>query len=65
MAGIAIKISFILLVLAISIPCLEGRIGEFDDYLKAQADLAREIAFKSYVPNPENVTHEINLHVHL
>ncbi|AES77377.1 pectate lyase, putative [Medicago truncatula] len=65
MAAIAMKISFILLVLAITIPCLEGRIGEFDDYLKAQAEMARQIAFKSYVPNPENITTEINIHVHL
>ncbi|PNX89507.1 pectate lyase-like protein, partial [Trifolium pratense] len=39
-------------------------IAEFDDYLKEQAHLAHEIALKSYVPNPENITSDLNLHVH-
>lgn len=61
----ASKIALIFLVLAIAIPCFEAGIAQFDDYLKAQASLAREIALKSYIPNPENITAEINHHVHM
>lgn len=64
MAGFGSKIAFIFLVFAITIPCLEAGIAEFDDYLKEQAHLAHEIALKSYVPNPENITSDLNLHVH-
>lgn len=64
MAGSSSKVTFILLfAFAITIPCLEAGIAEFDDYLRAQADRAHEIALQSYVPDPENVTAEINLHV--
>jgi pectate lyase len=65
MAGFGSKIAFIFLVFAITIPCLDAGIAEFDDYLKGQAELAREIALKSYVPNPENITTDLNLHVHM
>lgn len=59
------KVTFILLVaFAITIPCLEAGIADFDDYLKAQAEMAHEIALKSFVPNPINVTTELNFHVH-
>lgn len=62
----ASKVTFVLLaVFAIIVPCLEAGIAEFDDYLKAQEEIAREIAFKSYVPNPENITTELNMHVHI
>lgn len=62
----ASKVTFVLLaVFAIIVPCLEAGIAEFDDYLKAQEEIAREIAFKSYVPNPENITTELNMHVHM
>lgn len=65
MAGGASKVIFILLVLAVTIPCLEAGIAEFDDFLKEQQNEAHDVALKSYVPDPENVTHDINLHVHL
>ncbi|KAK7365085.1 hypothetical protein VNO80_13886 [Phaseolus coccineus] len=66
MAGSASKVVLSLLVtLAISIPCLEAGIAEFDDFLKVQSEKAREIALKSYVPMPELVTNDINHHVHL
>ncbi|CAK8540612.1 unnamed protein product [Lathyrus sativus] len=59
------KIAIIFLVFAIAIPCFEAGIAEFDDYLRAQASLAHDIALKSYIPDPENITSEINHHVHL
>ncbi|KAK7295332.1 hypothetical protein RJT34_18238 [Clitoria ternatea] len=60
------RITFTFLaVLAITIPCLEAGIGLFDDYLKEQADQAHKIAMESFVPNPENVTSELNLDVNL
>ncbi|XP_027358994.1 pectate lyase-like [Abrus precatorius] len=62
----ATKVAFIFLVtLAITIPCLEAGIGEFDDYLKVQSEEARQRALESYVPDPEAVTQELNFHVHL
>lgn len=65
MAGSASKVTFIFLVaFAITIPCLEAGIAEFDDFLKAQADEAHEIALRSYEPDPINVTAEFNIHVH-
>lgn len=65
MAGNGSKVMFILLVVfAFTIPCLDAGIAEFDDFLKAQADMAHKIALKSYVPNPENITTDLNLHVH-
>ncbi|TKY65215.1 Pectate lyase [Spatholobus suberectus] len=65
MAGGASKVTFIFLAaFAITIPCLEAGIAEFDDYLKAQADEAREIALESYVPDPVNITADLNMHVH-
>lgn len=65
MAGSASKVTFIFLVaFAITIPCLEAGIAEFDDFLKAQASEAQVIALKSYQPDPINVTAEFNIHVH-
>lgn len=65
MARSANKVTFIFLVaFAITIPCLEAGIAEFDDFLKAQADEAHEIALRSYEPDPINVTAEFNIHVH-
>ncbi|KAL2330024.1 hypothetical protein Fmac_017605 [Flemingia macrophylla] len=65
MAGGASKVTFIFLVaFAISIPSLNARIGELDEYLKEQELEAHEIAVESYVPDPTNVTTELNLHVH-
>ncbi|KAE9620037.1 putative pectate lyase [Lupinus albus] len=59
------KVAFMILVtLAIVIPCLEAGIAEFDDYLKAQAEAAKKIALETYVPNPEEITEDLNLHVH-
>ncbi|KAK7295329.1 hypothetical protein RJT34_18235 [Clitoria ternatea] len=52
-----------LVAFAITIPCLEAGIAFFDDYLKKQADVAHKIALYSYVPNPENVTAELNQQV--
>lgn len=66
MVGSATKVAFNLLVtFAIVIPCLEAGIAEFDDFLKAQADEAQKIALEAYVPVPEDVTDELNFHVHL
>ncbi|KAL9313613.1 hypothetical protein ACSQ67_019066 [Phaseolus vulgaris] len=66
MAGSASKVVFSLLVtLAITIPCLEAGIAEFDDFLKAQSEKAHKIALESYVPTPEFVASELNYHVHL
>ncbi|XP_061355861.1 pectate lyase-like [Gastrolobium bilobum] len=66
MVGSASKVTFIFLVtLAITIPCLEAGIAEFDDFLKVQAEKAHRLALASYVPIPEEVTEDLNLHVHL
>ncbi|WVZ13945.1 hypothetical protein V8G54_011511 [Vigna mungo] len=66
MGGSDAKVVLTLLVtLAITIPCLEAGIAKYDDFLKAQAKEAREIAIESYVPTPELVTGELNHHVHL
>ncbi|KAL1360776.1 hypothetical protein HN51_006153 [Arachis hypogaea] len=60
------KLALIFLVtFAIVIPCIKAGIAEYDDFLKAQAEMAHEIALESFVPNPLNVTSELNLHVHL
>ncbi|CAK8540611.1 unnamed protein product [Lathyrus sativus] len=59
------KIAIIFLVFAITIPCFEAGIAEFDDYLKAQANLAHDIALKSYIPDPENISTKITHHVHM
>ncbi|OIW06705.1 hypothetical protein TanjilG_04099 [Lupinus angustifolius] len=65
MVGSVTKVCFIVLVtLAIVIPCLEAGIAEFDDYLKAQAEEARKLTLETYVPNPEEITEDLNLHVH-
>jgi pectate lyase len=61
-----IVISFIFMItFAITIPFHEAGIAEFDDFLKAQADEAHKIALQAFVPHPEDVTEELNLHVHL
>ncbi|KAK7271741.1 hypothetical protein RJT34_27887 [Clitoria ternatea] len=66
MVGSETKVGFIVLVIfAITIPCLEGGIAEYDDFLVAQAENARKVALHSYVPDPEEVTDELNLRVHL
>lgn len=68
MVGSATKVTLILLVtLAIAIPCLEAvaDFASFDEFLKAKADEAQKINLASYVPQPEDVTDEINFHVHL
>lgn len=68
MVGSATKVTLILLVtLAIAIPCLEAvaDFASFDEFLKAEADKAQKINLASYVPQPEDVTDEINFHVHL
>lgn len=65
MAGGVSKVTFIFLVaFAITIPCLNAGIAEFDEFLKEQANEAEQIAVKSYVPNPLNVTDDLNFHVH-
>ncbi|CAL0321757.1 unnamed protein product [Lupinus luteus] len=65
MVGSVTKVCFIVLVtLAIVVPCLEAGIAEFDDYLKAQAEKARKLTLETYVPNPEEITEDLNLHVH-
>ncbi|RDY02643.1 putative pectate lyase 3, partial [Mucuna pruriens] len=66
MVGNAIKVAFILLItLTVIIPCLEAGIAEFDNFLKIQAEEAYKIALDTYVPTPEDVVNELNLHVHL
>ncbi|RDX69086.1 hypothetical protein CR513_51845, partial [Mucuna pruriens] len=65
MVGNATKVAFVLLVtLVIIIPCFEANIGEFDNFLKAQVKEAYKFALNAYVPIPEDVTNELNLHVH-
>ncbi|CAL5185846.1 unnamed protein product [Lathyrus oleraceus] len=60
------KIAFILLVIAtITIPCTEAGIGKFDDFLKNQSEEAHKLVLESYVPNPEEIADDLNLHVHL
>ncbi|RDY05939.1 putative isoaspartyl peptidase/L-asparaginase 2, partial [Mucuna pruriens] len=50
MVGNATKVAFVLLVtLAVIIPCLE-------------VGIAYKIALDAYVPTPEDVTNELNLH---
>ncbi|KAI9121092.1 hypothetical protein K1719_008125 [Acacia pycnantha] len=52
--------------LAITVPCLvNANIGEFDDYLLEKAKEARRMALQAYEPDPLNVTHELNMHIHL
>ncbi|KAK7381316.1 hypothetical protein VNO78_33917 [Psophocarpus tetragonolobus] len=66
MVGSVIKVVFTLLAsFAMIIPCLEAGIAEFDDFLRKQAHEAHEIALEAYVPSPEEITNELNLHVHL
>jgi len=66
MVGSPAKVVFTLLVtLAITFPCLEAGIAEFDDFLKLQAQQAHEIALQSYIPTPELVATELNYNVHL
>lgn len=66
MVGSVTKVTLILLVtFAITIPCLEAGIAEFDDYLKARAEEAHKLALEAYVPNPEDVAEELNIHVHM
>ncbi|XP_019452940.1 PREDICTED: probable pectate lyase 6 [Lupinus angustifolius] len=61
----ATNVALILLItMAIIIPCLEGGIAEFDDYLKAQAEEARKLTLQTYVPNPEGIAEALNLQVH-
>ncbi|RDY02878.1 putative isoaspartyl peptidase/L-asparaginase 2, partial [Mucuna pruriens] len=63
MVGNATKVAFILLVtLDVIIPCLRIGIGEFDNFLKAQAKEAYKIALDAYVLPPKDVTNELNLH---
>ncbi|CAL0321756.1 unnamed protein product [Lupinus luteus] len=50
--------------MAIIIPCLEGGIAKFDDYLKAQAEEARKLTLQAYVPNPEGIVEALNLQAH-
>ncbi|KAL2330026.1 hypothetical protein Fmac_017607 [Flemingia macrophylla] len=55
MARGATKVTFLifLVAFAITIPCLEATgIAALDEYIEEQARRAREIALKSYVPNP-------------
>jgi len=64
MAGSSCKVAIVLVAFAITIPCLEGGIGTMDEFLKERAMEAHEIALKSYVPDPTNVTSQHNnLHV--
>ncbi|XP_020232757.1 pectate lyase [Cajanus cajan] len=65
MVGSANKVALILLATFAIIPCLEAGIGEFDDFLKAQAAEAEKRALESYIPSPIDVTDELNFHVHL
>lgn len=66
MAVSAARVSLLLMAaLAITIPCLEANIGEFDEYLREKAKQARRAALEAFEPNPLNVTSEINKHVHL
>ncbi|KAJ7970952.1 Pectate lyase [Quillaja saponaria] len=61
----AIKPSLIFLIaFAVTIPCLQAGIGEYDDFLRLQAHEAHEAALASYVSDPLNVTGEFNAHVH-
>ncbi|KAJ7974448.1 Pectate lyase [Quillaja saponaria] len=52
-----------LIVFAVTIPCLQAGIAEYDDFLKQQADEAHKVALASYTPEPLNVTGEFNEHV--
>ncbi|KAF7802943.1 pectate lyase-like [Senna tora] len=63
--NVAIVTLMFMVVLAITFPCLEANIGEFDDYLREKAKQARRAALEAYEPNPLNVTSELNMHVHL
>lgn len=66
MAGSAARVALLVMAaLAITIPCLEANIGEFDNYLRQKAKQARRAALEAYEPNPLNVTSELNKHVHL
>lgn len=59
-------IAFILLVIVtITIPCTEAGIAEFDDFLKNQSDEAHKLVLDSYVPIPEEIADDLNLHVNL
>ncbi|RDX74233.1 hypothetical protein CR513_46029, partial [Mucuna pruriens] len=51
MIGSATKVALIVLVIfAITIPCLEAGIGQIDDFLKAQANEAHKVAIETYIP---------------
>lgn len=50
--------------LAVTIPCLEANIGEFDDHLRHKAEEARRAALEAYHPDPFSMTSNFNLEVH-
>ncbi|RDX74234.1 hypothetical protein CR513_46030, partial [Mucuna pruriens] len=51
MIGSTTKVALIVLVIfAITIPCLEAGIGQIDDFLKAQANEAHKVAVETYIP---------------
>ncbi|KAL1338079.1 hypothetical protein HN51_032756 [Arachis hypogaea] len=68
MAGSATKkVTFVFLAtLAIVVRCIEaGGNVVFDDHLREQERIAYELALKTYVPDPLEVTFELNHHVNL
>ncbi|KAI4351599.1 hypothetical protein L6164_005944 [Bauhinia variegata] len=67
MAAIGInRVALIFLAtVAITIPCFEAGVVNYDDFLLKQEEEARRAALEAYHPFPYNVTSELNLHVHL
>jgi len=55
--------SLFVVVIAVIVGGLEANIGEFDEYWKHRAEVAREAAYNSYNPDPYNVTNQLNYQV--
>ena len=57
-------ISLFFFAFAIITPSLNASIKEFDEYWQKKAEVAHDAAQKSYEPNPEAVTQDVNKEVH-
>lgn len=56
------KVVFFLIFLSFA-SGIYANIGEFDDFLKQQAEEAKQIAEQSYNPHPEEVANSLNKQV--
>ncbi|KAL5080201.1 hypothetical protein RYX36_008622 [Vicia faba] len=64
-ASSTMTIFILLVIVTITIPRTEAGIGEFDDFLKNQSQEAHKLVLDSYVPVPEEIADDLNVHVNL